>query len=312
MLYTYIHHKEYSGASWDVAHIYEHLVTRSFQSYLESLNIHPGLVGHVSGDTFEHVVFLNATFYDRQIADAYEHFLATPELIDITFVPQALLECETEEKVSFTLQDKAKLDEQLQALITELWTNNDSISQTFINETADAEEIFQTKRVAKEFRDVNVGIYVDSDDLDEKEQALFLRLSALIGDVIYFALRKKLPGSYYITSSPISKDTAIIGNMHHIRFKRSTSLKSIKGVAETAISDIDVKSVMPLVVAQFEEFADRATWKASVIDYYRHTGIVTNTVYISSLATPERISAILPKIKIHVRSILKDDEKWFL
>ncbi|HET6747105.1 MAG TPA: hypothetical protein VFH06_03305 [Candidatus Saccharimonadales bacterium] len=60
---------------------------------------------------------------------------------------------------------------------------------------------------------------------------------------------------------------------------------------------------MPSIAAQFEEFADRVTWKAFAIDYYRHTGIVTNTAYIASLATQERISTILPKIKIHVRSM---------
>jgi hypothetical protein len=311
MLYTYIHHKEYADASWDVAHVYEHLITRSFQSYLESLNINPGLIGHVSGDTFEHIIFLNATFYDQQVADAYEHFLTKPELIDTSYISQMLLECEAEEKISLVFQDKVKFDEQLQALITELWTNNDSISQTFTNETASVEDIFEIKRAAKESRDVSVGVYVDVDSMDGEERALFLRLSALVGDMIGFALRKELDGSYYVASSPISKDDAIMGNTHHLRFKRNTSLKSIKEVCEAAINDINIELAMPFIMSQFEEFADQATWKTFAIDYYRHTGIVTNTEYIASLATRDRISAILPKVKIHVRDIQKDDEKQF-
>ncbi|HMI09192.1 MAG TPA: hypothetical protein VK497_02230 [Candidatus Saccharimonadales bacterium] len=309
MLHTYIHHKEYSGASWDVAHIYEHLVTRSFHAYLESLNIHPGFIGHISGDTFERIIFLNATFYSQQIADAYKHFLAKSELVDISFVPQMLLECETEEKVIFTLQDKVKFNEQLRTLVAEPWVNNDSVPQSFINETTNPEILLQVKRAAKEFRDVSVGVYVDVNDLDNEEQVLFLRLSALIGDVIGYVIRKELHGSYYIASSPISKDTNIMGSTHHIRFQQSTSLKSVQEIAEAAINDIDVQSVTPLVLAQFEEFSDRATWRTFVIDYYRHTGIVTNTAFIASLATLERIGAILSKVKIHVRPIQKSDKE---
>jgi hypothetical protein len=100
-----------------------------------------------------------------------------------------------------------------------------------------------------------------------------------------------------------------MGNTHHLSFKRNTSLKSIKGVCEVAISNINIESAMPLITAQFEEFANHATWKSFSIEYYRHTGIVTNPAYITSLATPERISAILPKVKIHVRSIQKGEEK---
>ena len=309
MLYTYVHHKEYSDASWDIAHIYEHLVTRSFQSYLESLNIHPGLIGHVSGDTFEHIIFLNATFYDQRVADAYEHFLAKPELINTSYIPQMLAECESEEKVVLSLQDKTKLNEQLHALIATPWMNNKSVSQISVDETANAEAIFEAKRAAKEFHDVSVGVYVDLNDLDDTDQVLFLRLSALIGDVIGFVIRKELDGSYYATSSPISKDDTIMGNTHHLTFKRSTSLKANKGVCEAAVSSINVESAMPLITAQFEEFADRAAWSVFAIDYYRHTGIVTNTAYIASLATPERISAILSRVKFHVRDTQNDNKK---
>lgn len=68
---------------------------------------------------------------------------------------------------------------------------------------------------------------------------------------------------------------------------------------------------MPLISSQFNEFAERPTWRSVVIDYYRHTGILTNNAYIASLATPERIDSILSKLKIHVRVMRKSDEEWF-
>lgn len=311
MLYTYIHHKEYSGASWDVAHLYEHLVTYSFQSYLKSLTIHPGLIGHISGDTFEHAVFLNATFYDQRVADAYEYFLTTPSLVGISSIPQVLLEIEAEEKAILVLQDKVKFEDQLQSLITEPWIDDASLESGLIDETPTAEEIFRVKRAAKEYRDTVVGIYVDTNELDSDEQTLFLRLSAIIGDVVDFTLRRELRGVYYIGSSPISQDDTIMGNMHHIRFRRNISLKQVRETAENALRTIDVKSAMPLITAQFEEFADRKTWKSVAIDYYRNTGILTNNVYIASLATPERIASIILRLKIHVRSMRRGEEGHF-
>lgn len=311
MLYTYIHHKEYQNASWDVAHLYEHLVTRSFQSYLESLGLHPGLIGHVSGDTFEHIVFLNATFYDKRVADAYEHFLTAPKLIDLSITPQALLEIETEERITLGLQDQAKFDVQLEWLIEKPWINNTSISSGFINETTNSTDVFLVKRTAKEFRDVTVGIYADTSDLDNDEQTLLLRLSVVAGDMIDFAIRKDLQGTYYVGSSPISKDDTIMGNMHHIRFKRNIPLEAIKETAEKVLQTIDIPAAMPLISSHFKEFADRATWKSVVIDYYRHTGILTNNANISSLATLERVTALLSKLKVHVRAMRKEDEEWF-
>lgn len=313
MLYTYVHHKEYSGASWDVAHLYEHIVTRSFQKYLESLDIQPGLIGNTSGDTFEHVIFLNATFYDRRVADAYEYFLKTPSLIDASLIPQMLLEIETEDREILTLQDQTEFDAQLTSLLVSPWTNNALVTSGIVDESSySPDSPYTAKRSAKDFRDIVVSAYVDIGDLDDGEQTLFLRLSVIAGDVIGYALRRELHGTYHIGLSPISKDVTIMGSMQHVRFRRDISLKQIQEVAEGVLHAIDIQSAMPFITAQFEEFADRATWRSLIVDYYRHTGILTTNAYISSLATPERITSILSKLKIHVRQTRKSDEEWFL
>lgn len=313
MLYTYVHHKEYSGASWDVAHLYEHLITHSFQKYLEFLNIEPGLIGNTSGDAFEHVIFLGATFYDKRVADAYEHFLKTPSLVDTSLIPQMLLEIETEDREILTLQDKTAFDAQLALLLAGPWVDNGLIASSVVDESfAPPESPFTSVRSAKDFRDVVVGMYANIDDLDNEEQTLLLRLSAIIGDVVDYALRRELHGAYHVGLSPISKVDTVMGSTQHIRFRREMSLKQIKEVAEEALHSIDIQPAMPLITAQFEEFADRATWRSLVVNYYRHTGILTTNAYISSLATPERIAMILPKLKIYVRPMRKSDEEWFL
>jgi hypothetical protein len=314
MLYTYIHHKEYEGVSQDVAHIYEHLVIYSFHAYLESLGIHPGLIGSVNGNTFEHIVFIHTSFYDKQVADAYEHFLRSPELVDLTLIPRMLLECEAEDKVTFTLQDRDKFNAQLKSLIAMTWVNNDSVVAYSIDETSTPEVVLQTKRAAKDFRNIALGYYVENDALDQDEQTFFLRFSVIVGDIVDFAIRKELHGSYCIDRAPVSIDggtSTIMSSGTHLRLKKNVPLKLIKKTAEDALHAIDVKSAMPLIAAQFEEFADRATWRTLAIDYYRYTGILTNTTHISSLATPERVASIISKLKIHVLVMRKGDEEWF-
>lgn len=312
MLYTYIHHKEYKGASWDVAHLYEHLVTISFQSYLESLGMHPGLVGNTSGDTFEQVVFLRATFYDKHVANAYEHFLTAPSLINTSYTPQALAEIETEEQESFSLRNKKEFDAQLALLISSPWVDNSQAKSTEIDESSLLPQSpFATKKSAKDFQDVVVAIYADNSNLDEDEQTLFLRLSAVLNDVISYAIRKEQSGSYHIGLSPISKDDGTMGSTQHIRFKRPVELKRIQEIAEQALHNITKQANMPLIIAHFNEFGGHTTWKNFIIDYYKHTGIVTSNEHIASLATAERTASIIAKLSVHVRLMRKGDEEWF-
>ncbi len=312
MLYTYIHHKEYKGASWDVAHLYEHLVTRSFQSHLESLGVNPGLIGSLSGDTFEHIIFLNATFYDKSVADTYEHFMKTSAPTDSSFIPQALREIESEEKETFTLARDGEFDSQLASLAALPWVDNAKTASGVVDESTTLPDApFVIKRSAKDFRDIVVSTYVKSDDLDEDGQVLFLRLSVIIGDIIGYTIRKELPGAYHVGLSPISKVNANMGSTQRIRFPRNVTLRQIQETAEQALLDINVQQAMPLISAQLDEFADRATWRNIVVDYYRHTGILTNNNHISSLATPERITSIISKLKVHVHTMNEDEESWF-
>lgn len=315
MRYSYIHQKEYSETSWDVAHLYEHLFTYAFQSYLQSIGLHPGVSGSISGDTFEHIIFINAIYYDKRVADAYNYFLSTPTLVNTSFTSQALLEIETEEKITLTTKNKARLDAQLHSLILKPWMENTSLPSNTILDTkitSTPEEVFEVNRTAKKYRDVIVGIYADINRLDDSEQVLFLRLSIIIGDIINYAIRSKLHSLYHFGSSPISKDREIMGNMHHFRFSRKVSLKLIKETAEDALHTIDIQSAIPLITAQFDEFANSAVWNSVVVDYYYHTGILTNTKHISSLATPQRVMSILSKIEIHVRAMHHNDSEWFV
>lgn len=311
MLYTYVHHKEYSNVSQDMAHLYEHLVIYSFHSYLESLGIHPGLIGSVNGDTFEHVAFLNVTFYEKRVADAYVHFLTSSKLVDTTLIPQMLLECESEDRVTFTLRGGAEFDRQLNSLTAMPWMSNDLEATHFVDETPTAEIVLEAKRSAKEFKDIALGFYADSAALDQSEQTLFLRLSVIIGDILELAIRRGLHGAYCVGRTPTAIEGTVMVCGIHLRLKKSVPLKMIRKTAEDALRAIDIHSAMPLITAQFDEFADRATWKSFVVDYYRHMGILTNTKYISSLATPERINSILSKLKIHARVMQKGDEEWF-
>jgi hypothetical protein len=189
--------------------------------------------------------------------------------------------------------------------------NNDSGVPHSVDETSVAKLAFETKKNAKEFRNVALGFYAAIDDLDQDEQMLFLRLSVIVGDILELAIRRGIQGAYCAGSTPISiDDTRMVGGAQ-VRLKKNVSLETIKNIAEEALLSIDIQAARPLIAAQFEEFADRATWKSLAIDYYRYTGLVASNEYISSLDTSERITSIISKLKINVRVMRKSDEEWF-
>lgn len=301
MLLTYVHQKEYTSASYDVAHLYEHLVIHSFYTYLESHQVQPGFIGYVGGETFEKVVFLQASFYNKRIADLYEKFLSKPIVADDSFILHALRELEAEDRVSLTVRDKASFNQQLQSLITTTWIDNNSVISSSMLEVAKLPDSpLETKKIERDFREVLVGIYAENSDLDNNERTLLLRLLAILGDTIHLEMRQKLHCAY-VEDPAVMADNEYIGNTYNLRFNKKIPLRTIKNLVEAKLLNMDIDSIMPLINAQFEEYSQRSSWNDKVIDYFRYTGIVTSNAYIASLATPDRIATVISKLKIHVR-----------
>lgn len=302
MLVTRVYQKEYTAASYDVAHLYEHIVIHSFYKYLESHHIQPGLVGYIGGETFEGIIFLNTTFYDQHVADLYEEFLSKKLEISDALISHTLHELEAEDRINLIMRDKASLDQQLDSLVTASWVNNNLIVSGILKTSKLPLSPFETKKVAKDFRTVMVGVYGNNEDLDEDERILLLRLSAILGDILHVEMRQKLE-TFYVEDSQVMSDNEYIGSTYHFQLANNVSLQTIKNIAEKKLATFDIASSMPFITMQFNEFSKRSSWNDKVIDYYRYTGIITNNPYIASLATPKRTAALISKLKVHVRVI---------
>jgi hypothetical protein len=306
MLFTYVHQKEYTAASHDVAHLYEHFAIHSFYRHLESHGIQPGLIGYVNGDTFEGIIFLHALFYDQHVASLYEKFLSKPLAVDNDLMSHVLCELETEDRINLTFRDTAAFNQQFKSLIAAPWVNNDSMGSSKLQTTELPASPLETKKKAKDFRDISLGVYAENSGFDDNDRTLFLRLSVIIGDIVHLAVRQKLHSAAF-DISPTVADDSYIGNTYKLRLKSEISLALIKTTALDKLRGLDINSAMSLISAHFDEFATHSSWRDVVIDYYRHTGIVTSNAHISSLATPERIAAIISKLKIHARTIHKEE-----
>jgi len=300
MLVTYVHQKEYAASSYDVAHLYEHIVIHSFYNYLESHHIQPGLVGYIGGETFEGIIFLNTTFYDQRVADLYEEFLSKKLEINDALILHTLRELEAEDKINLIVQDKASFDQQLSSLVMTPWTNNNQTSSGMLKVPELPVSPFVTKKIAKDFRTVIIGMYGNSEDFDEDEMILLLRLLVIIGDILHIEMRQKLE-TFYVDDSPVMADNEYTGSTYHFQLAKNVSLQAIKDIIEKKLTTFDIAISMPFITMQFDEFSKRSSWNDKVIDYYRYTGIVTNNAHIASLATPERIMSVVSKLKVHVR-----------
>jgi hypothetical protein len=302
MLSTHLHQKEYVDASYEVARLYEHLVIFSFYKHLESKQIQSELIGRVSGETFDSIIFLNANFYDPKIAYLYEEFLRSPLVIDEQLALRSLRKLEVEDKVKLIARDVSVLNQQLRALISTPWTENTSALTHALDNPKLPTSPIEIKKASKDFRNILIGVYAENNELDQDEQVLMLRLSAVIGDIIHFELREQLD-CYYLEGSPIMKDEGIIGNTYTYRFNKKVLIKTIEETIETKLQAFDVPSAMPLIELQFNEFASRQSWNNEAVDFCRNTGFVTSNEHIASLATLERVTSVVSKLKIHVKTV---------
>jgi len=302
MLFTYVHYKEYEGASHAVAHLYEHAVIHSFYAYLERHGQQPGFEGYVNGETFNNIIFLKALFYDEYIAWLYSNFLSETVKFDAKLISFVLRELETEDEVKLMVADEAALKRQLLSLASGLWIDSNSIKSSIVESSPLPQSPFTEKASEKTFQNVVIGVYTKRNALSLDEQTLLLRLSVIIGDILLLEVRQKFQCTV-LDHMPTMADAENIGMVCKVRVRRDVSLAAVQELTEARLRTVNSREAMSLVSAHFNEFAKQASWQEDAVEYYRNTGIVTNNAFIALLATEENIERVLAKLKVHVRRV---------
>lgn len=299
MLYSYLFQKDITNCSWDIAHIYEHAFCHGFMKFLTNNNIDPSLFGWFDADTFEHSIFIFACFYNKKIANLFEKFVKMNNIPDIPLTI-LLKEIGAEEKAIFTISDQKKLQEQLSTINKASWVNIDSTNGIrSIVESQSIESPLKKAPSTKSYRKVIISSNIkDGSDIDK---ILFLRWSSFIADIMTRSMHDVAPCSFFGSSPVIADEEKCLFRLEAATFPKNVSLVTIKKAAQDAIDNFDIEKNFEYIKDHFVEFSKYPTWRNFSVEYFRHTGIITSTNYINSLATIDNLKSLNKKIKIEAK-----------
>jgi hypothetical protein len=299
MIYPFIHTKKVPAALWDVAHLYEHMFFEGFYDLVRRRGVDPGVIGYLTGETFEDVIFINVGFYNKEIADMYEDYLAS-NAVDPSFIDIGISRCEAEDRVTFIIPDKPELLRQIKSFDAFPWTEVSGITPEFIDDKESDESIYiQKKKTAKRFRTVRMAMYLKEPSIEEA--AVWLRLSVVMDDVMTCAIREIYP-SYALDSEPtMRKGDMIVRIMDH-RFERNVTLKQIRDSMKATLENFDYTTNMPYILEHFATYGEQELWVDVAVQYYRFAGYLVGNKKIMELATPQMIERIIKKLQVKVQA----------
>lgn len=296
MIYTYLFQKEFSSCSWDVAHLYEHAFCHAYFAYLLKNDVNPSVCGFLNADTFERVIYIYASFYNKKTADLFEKFINTNDVSE-EYIDIASKEIGLEDKSIYKIVDQAEFNNQFSEINQIIWADVSLLKTA--HSISDRNLIlspFSMTHSAKTYRDVIISNFIENGTADEN--ALMLRWSMVLDDVIRVSLNSDMI-CYLTYSSPayIVKDN-FVGRTQIIRFSKDISLQDIKINVENIVKAFDLKKNYSYIKDHFSEYSNQPTWRDDPITYYRYSSIVTSSLHISSLATIDNLQSLTDKVKI--------------
>lgn len=300
MLYSYIYQKKTTDCSWDIAHLYEHAFVYEFYSYLSKNGVDPAVFGWLDAQTFEHSIFIFGAFYNKKIADLFNQFITQNNVPNIP-IEKIVKELGVEDNVIYTINNEKEAKSQLEIMNKLPWIDVESLtSADHIDESQNIFSPLSKGKSAKSYKKLIISFYVDKGN--STENALFIRYSVIIDDIISIALYLNTI-CHGLESSPVYEgDKSNLTRIKSVAFQKTISIDLVKMICEKAIKDFDVENNYQYIKDHFTTFAEQPTWRDFSIEYFRHTGILASNKYISSLCTVKNIKSLMSKIKIKVNN----------
>lgn len=288
----------------DIAHLYEHLLIRKFQSVLVLAGFSPYLYGWVEGETYRNIMFIDYGLYNPKVEELFLEFMGRKTRIDYSFVDLEIARIGTEALSTVTvlnkeelIKDLARLDKQPFINLQENTTNK--LYQMGEPETQVKPELFTEKRSKKSFR--KVAVVAGIEDMTLEEKAIFLRLTPILTDCITNSLYDLgMYGNDYSGPKYNSKFNAMLV-YKTFTIRRSTySNYDIQKAAAQAIANIDLSNSAYELQCYLDGFLSTPNWATFPLDYFRDTGMVVSKKQICELITADNVHKLLERIQIKV------------
>ncbi len=292
----------------EAAHLYEHLVIRSFHDLLRTEGIPPYLYGWVGGETFTGGLFLEYGFYNEKVEKLFLEFIARNQKINKKFLESELVRIQVEAESILEWCDKQELSIQLDMLDGLKFTNLEKTNMVeLLPSDTSPEDTIKLRRSKTAFR--NITILVGKPPSSLEEDALYLRLIPIISDAIndkFFEM-----GLYErAVGWPVRNErhnSLIYFGIYGIKRNTQSNIQ-IQKAAKEALAAINVRTVKEELLLYSEGFLTTPNWHTFPIDFFRHTRIVASRKFIAAHLTAENIHAVLRTLELSVKPT--SDDHW--
>ncbi len=305
MISTAIYKLDVRDVQWDVAHLFEHLFIRAWYAHLADRGYNNALFGWVRGETFEERLFIDAGFYDVAVAQMFNDYLHRARSFDSSEIDAALADIGIEELSEITVSDMQRVQLELQKLSARFTSTTDadaslrpSQPNTYITLDDDAAQYH------------DVSLLITGENLSSSEQIVFLRLKVLLIDIINRSIGERY-GYYEHGHSALNRHDKSMGYMSKITIRKSeVTLDTLEAHLNKSLRAFSARDNWLQISNHINAFANEPLWRNAPIEYFRETGIVTDTKEISELTVSDRVESILAKITIRVTPHDIASDQW--
>jgi|GEM_PF-3050998 len=297
---TGLYRLQTQNIDWGVAHLYEHLLIRSFHELVSKKGYSPYLYGWVGGETFQDVMFVEYGFYNPDIERLFIDFMDGHHRINLDSLDNEITRLEAEDNVIITVKDKKQLERVLNDMDKAIFIRVDANSD--IEQLPELRKgnslMLQERRSKKSFKQVTIAVGLPDASLEDK--ALFLRLTPIIFD----AMNERLfnLGAYENEASwPVcnTPHSAMLAHAIYTVKRGAISNNELTAIAKEALRGISLRSHEHELGYYASGFVDTPNWHTFPVDYFRYTGILVSKDQIAKLLTVPNVENILQRLKVH-------------
>lgn len=304
MIFTAIHRLDVRDIQWDVAHLFEHLFIRSWHTHLVNCGYSDALFGWMRGETFEGYLFIDAGFYDTEVAHLFDKYISSIPVFDDAQIQAALNDISIEELSVATVNDMSRLRQDLQKLSTRMASRTSADESSYDTSV----ECITFKTDEGQFCDL--ALIVAGEDLSKQEQIVFLRWKVLLIDIINHFIMNKY-GYYGHGHSDLDMHGRSIGYMSKITIRQDeVAIDDLENYLNASLKKFSVIDNWSQISTHVNAFAHEPLWRNSVIEYFRQTGLVTSVDEIHKFADANCIQSIIAKTTVRVTSYDSANDQW--
>jgi len=299
--YTYI--KLLPSTSLDVAHIYEHLFIDSFYKYASAeLKIDPAVIGAVSGQTYNGIVFIDAWLYDRRVVKLFEQYVEN-EVLDMSLLKTVADQTAAEDSRTM------KVTESLNQIISELkntkWQYIDAVEPTLYADTVIDDKKLDDQNSSIRYKSVLVTLYIPLAKLTLEDRVVFHRLSVMVHDIVAAFVRQN--GWYVLDNTIVKEKGGYISRGLSINLPQSAIKNSeLESKLEDKIHTFNTEVNYSYIHSHLVEYAKQQLWTSDVANRLKYTDIIFSNKSVPKLATQKRVDALLDLIEVRVETIARN------